>query len=97
MVKKSFAYVVAAPFMSVFLMYLMKEIKSKTSMTQNFVGGMRRMSEGVMGSNINYARSSDKVHVPDAEISAEQNKLDNQNLNKLYQGIKQQNKEAAEE
>jgi hypothetical protein len=73
MVKKSFAYVAAAPIGSIFLMYLMKEIKRETSMTQNFVGGMRKMSESMMGTNINYARSSDKVYVPDAEISAEQN------------------------
>ena len=74
MVKKAFAIVAAAPFMTIGLMYSLKELKRETSMTQHFVGGMRKISEGFMGNNVNYARTSDKVFVPDAEVSADQNK-----------------------
>lgn len=41
-----------------------------------------------MGNNVNYARTSDKLFVPDAEVSADQNKQDSENLNQIYQGIR---------
>ena len=63
-------------------------------MTQNFVGGMRKVSESLMGNKINYARSSDKAFVPDAEISSHDMKNESENLRQLYQGIKNENKEA---
>ena len=58
---------------------------------------MRKVQEKVMGSNLNYARSSDKVFVPDAEISAEDTKKESENLRNLYAGIKEENKRAANE
>ena len=83
---------VAAPFGAVGLMYLMKAVKQETSMTQNFVGGMRKISESVMGNKVNYARTSDKVFVPDAEVSSEDLKKESEKLKDLYQGIKEENK-----
>ena len=53
-------------------------------MTQNFVGGMRKVSESLMGNKINYARSSDKAFVPDAEISSHDMKNESENLRQLY-------------
>lgn len=58
---------------------------------------MRKVQEKVMGSNLNYARSSDKVFVPDAEVSSEETKKESENLKNLYAGIKEENKRAANE
>ena len=41
--KKSFSYVVAAPIVSVAIMYMAKEVKKETSMTNNFIYGIRRL------------------------------------------------------
>jgi hypothetical protein len=43
MVKKAAAIVVAAPFMTVGLIFCLKELKKETSMSQNFVGGVRKI------------------------------------------------------
>ena len=92
MVKRAFGVMVAAPFGAFGLMYLMKAVKQETSMTQNFVGGMRKMSESLMGNKVNYARSSEKVYVPDAEVSSDDLKKESENLRNLYDGIKEENK-----
>jgi hypothetical protein len=94
MVKRAFGVIVAAPFGAFGLMYLMKAVKQETSMTQNFVGGMRKMSESLMGNKVNYARSSEKVYVPDAEVSSDDLKKESENLRNLYDGIKEENKQA---
>ena len=45
-----------------------------------------------MGNKVNYARTSDKVFVPDAEVSSEDMKKESEKLKDLYQGIKEENK-----
>ena len=56
MLKKSFAYVIAAPFVSAAVMYMAKEMKRETSMTSNFTYGVRRLQENIFGGS--YGRSS---------------------------------------
>jgi hypothetical protein len=67
--KKSFGYVMAAPIITVGIMYMAKEVKKETSMTTNFVYGIRRLQESAMGSN--YSRSSSQVGTPDPLVRSD--------------------------
>jgi uncharacterized membrane protein len=54
--KKSFGYVIAAPIITVGIMYMAKEVKKETSMTNHFVYRIRTLQENVMGTG--YGRSA---------------------------------------
>lgn len=57
--RKSLIGVVITPFITIAAMFLAKELKKDTSMSENFVYSMRRMQEKFALSKINYGRSSD--------------------------------------
>ena len=81
--KKSLGYVIATPFISVGIMYMAKEVKKETSMTNNFVYRIRRIQENVMGSG--YGRSSSQTDVPDPLVQGDDS---NRNLRNFYDNIK---------
>jgi hypothetical protein len=54
--KKSFGYVIAAPIITIGIMYMAKEIKKEASMTNHFVYRIRALQENVMGTG--YGRSA---------------------------------------
>jgi hypothetical protein len=81
--KKSFSYVIAAPIITVAVMYMAKEIKKETSMTNHFVYRIRTLQESVMGTG--YGRSAAQTYVPENQTQ----EIDsNKNVKGIYDSIK---------
>lgn len=85
--KKQFGYVIAAPIVSIAIMYMAKEVKKETSMTNHFVYRIRRLQENVMGTG--YGRSANQVHVPEAQTQEDGS---NKKLKDIYDNIKSEQK-----
>ena len=85
--KKSFGYVVAAPIITIGVMYMAKEVKKEASMTNHFVYRIRTLQETVMGTG--YGRSAHQVPIPETQTQGEGS---NKNIKGLYDSIKSEQK-----
>lgn len=88
MMRKAFAGIVVAPFLSVLAMYCAKELKKDTSMSENFVYNIRRFQDRVMPNNATYARSTEQTMTPEFTHKKEDVQKEAENLKNLYKTIK---------
>lgn len=77
-----------APVVSFGMMYAFKKAKSDVSRADNFVYRMRSVTDKVLPSSVNYARSAGDIQSPVPQVGKEESQKEAQALKDLYSAIK---------
>ena len=85
---KSLGILMITPFASFGLMYAAKKAKTDVSRADNFVYRMRTVTDKIMPTNINYARSAGDIQAPVPIVGKEESQKEAQALKDLYGAIK---------
>ena len=72
LMRQALGIVVIAPVVSFGVMYSLKKAKSDVSRADNFVYRMRSVTDKVMPSNVNYARSAGDIQAPIPQVGKDE-------------------------